>query len=111
MWWVNSHGVSAILFINQMGLIDCRAWKMAPEADEALEMNFVAASTAGSRPAGSQGISLREAGAIRGCVSNASGSYSSNVNLAVENSHWERRRISRRCTSQQNLRPSRRQPR
>ncbi len=81
---VNCSGVFRDLFINQMGLID-QGVKMAAEADEPLEMNFVRKHS--QEQAAAQGISLREA-ATR-VFSNASGSYSSNVNLAVENSTWE----------------------
>ncbi|MCP9823879.1 magnesium chelatase subunit H [Synechococcus sp. EJ6-Ellesmere] len=81
---VNCSGVFRDLFINQMGLID-QGVKMAAEADEPLELNFVRKHS--QEQAAAQGISLREA-ATR-VFSNASGSYSSNVNLAVENSTWE----------------------
>ncbi|MCP9835313.1 MULTISPECIES: magnesium chelatase subunit H [unclassified Cyanobium] len=81
---VNCSGVFRDLFINQMGLID-QGVKMAAEADEPLEMNFVRKHS--QEQAAEQGISLRDA-ATR-VFSNASGSYSSNVNLAVENSTWE----------------------
>ncbi|MGB5975747.1 MAG: cobaltochelatase subunit CobN, partial [Nodosilinea sp.] len=72
------------LFINQMGLLD-RAVKMAAEADEPLEMNFVRKHAI--EQAAEMGLSVREA-ATR-IFSNASGSYSSNINLAVENSTWD----------------------
>ncbi|MCP9914875.1 magnesium chelatase subunit H [Cyanobium sp. ATX 6F1] len=81
---VNCSGVFRDLFINQMGLID-QGVKMAAEADEPLDMNFVRKHS--QEQAAAQGISIREA-ATR-VFSNASGSYSSNVNLAVENSTWE----------------------
>ncbi|MEB3164993.1 MAG: magnesium chelatase subunit H [Prochlorothrix sp.] len=81
---VNCSGVFRDLFINQMALLD-RAVKMAAEADEPLEMNFVRKHAL--KQAEDLGINLREA-ATR-VFSNASGSYSSNVNLAVENSTWE----------------------
>ncbi|MBD2460656.1 magnesium chelatase subunit H [Oscillatoria sp. FACHB-1407] len=81
---VNCSGVFRDLFINQMALLD-RAIKMAAEADEPLEMNFVRKHA--MKQAEDMGISLRQA-ATR-VFSNASGSYSSNVNLAVENSTWE----------------------
>ena len=81
---VNCSGVFRDLFINQMALID-QGVKMAAEADEPLEQNFVRAHAMDQ--AESQGSSLRDA-ATR-VFSNASGSYSSNVNLAVENSTWE----------------------
>jgi magnesium chelatase subunit H len=58
---------------------------MAAEADEPLEMNYVRKHAL--QQAQEMGISLRQA-ATR-VFSNASGSYSSNINLAVENSTWE----------------------
>jgi magnesium chelatase subunit H len=81
---VNCSGVFRDLFINQMALLD-RAVKMAAEAPEPLEMNFVRKHAL--QQAEEMGIGLREA-ATR-IFSNASGSYSSNINLAVENSTWE----------------------
>jgi len=81
---VNCSGVFRDLFINQMNLLD-RAVKMAAEADEPLEMNFVRKHAL--KQAEEMGVNLRQA-ATR-VFSNASGSYSSNVNLAVENSTWE----------------------
>lgn len=81
---VNCSGVFRDLFINQMGLID-QGVKLAAEADEPLELNFVRRHAL--EQAKVQGSSLRDA-ATR-VFSNASGSYSSNVNLAVENSSWE----------------------
>ena len=81
---VNCSGVFRDLFINQMNLLD-QAVKMAAEADEPLEMNYVRKHAL--EQAQDMGINLRQA-ATR-IFSNASGSYSSNVNLAVENSTWE----------------------
>ncbi|MFL0777010.1 MAG: magnesium chelatase subunit H [Prochlorococcus sp.] len=81
---VNCSGVFRDLFINQMALID-QGVKMAAEADEPLDQNFVRKHSL--EQAKAQGTSLREA-ACR-VFSNSSGSYSSNVNLAVENSTWE----------------------
>ncbi|MEL7083676.1 MAG: magnesium chelatase subunit H [Cyanobacteria bacterium J06597_1] len=81
---INCSGVFRDLFINQMALLD-RAVKMAAEADEPLEMNFVRKHAL--EQAEEMGVGIREA-ATR-VFSNASGSYSSNVNLAVENSSWE----------------------
>ena len=81
---VNCSGVFRDLFVNQMNLLD-RAIKLAAEQDEPLEMNFVRKHAL--EQAEAQGVSLREA-ATR-VFSNASGSYSSNVNLAVENSSWQ----------------------
>ena len=81
---VNCSGVFRDLFINQMNLLD-QAVKMAAEANEPLEMNFVRKHAL--QQAEDMGINLRQA-ATR-VYSNASGSYASNVNLAVENSTWE----------------------
>ena len=81
---INCSGVFRDLFINQMNLLD-KAVKMAAEADEPLEMNFVRKHA--MQQAAELGINLRQA-ATR-VFSNASGSYASNVNLAVENSTWE----------------------
>jgi len=80
---VNCSGVFRDLFVNQMNLLD-RAVKMAAEMDEPDELNFVRKHA--REQAEELGISLRSA-ATR-IFSNASGSYSSNVNLAVENSSW-----------------------
>ena len=81
---INCSGVFRDLFINQMNLLD-QAVKMAAEADEPLEMNYVRKHAL--QQAEEMGINLRQA-ATR-VFSNASGSYSSNVNLAVENSSWD----------------------
>lgn len=81
---VNCSGVFRDLFINQMNLLD-QAVKMAAEANEPLEMNFVRKHALDQ--AKEMGLSVRQA-ATR-IFSNASGSYSSNINLAVENSTWE----------------------
>jgi magnesium chelatase subunit H len=81
---VNCSGVFRDLFINQMNLLD-QGVKMAAEADEPLEMNFVRKHALAQ--AAEMGINLRQA-ATR-IFSNASGSYSSNINLAVENGTWE----------------------
>jgi magnesium chelatase subunit H len=81
---VNCSGVFRDLFINQMALLD-RAVKLAAEAEEPLELNFVRKHAL--QQAEEMGINLRQA-ATR-VFSNASGSYSSNINLAVENSTWE----------------------
>lgn len=80
---VNCSGVFRDLFVNQMLLLD-RAIKMAAEQDEPDEMNFVRKHA--RQQAAEMGMSLRDA-ATR-VFSNSSGSYSSNVNLAVENSSW-----------------------
>ncbi len=81
---VNCSGVFRDLFINQMALID-QAVKMAAEADEPLEQNFVRKHSL--KQSKEEGIDIREASCR--VFSNSSGSYSSNVNLAVENSTWE----------------------
>jgi len=81
---VNCSGVFRDLFISQMSLLD-RAVKMVAEADEPVEMNFVRKHAL--QQAEEMGVNVRQA-ATR-IFSNASGSYSSNVNLAVENSSWE----------------------
>ncbi|MEO1132638.1 MAG: magnesium chelatase subunit H [Cyanobacteria bacterium J06639_1] len=81
---VNCSGVFRDLFVNQMELID-RAVKLAAEADEPHEMNFLRKHA--QAQAQEMGITLRQA-ATR-VFSNASGSYAANVNLAVENSTWE----------------------
>ncbi|XP_078436218.1 magnesium-chelatase subunit chlH, chloroplast, putative / Mg-protoporphyrin IX chelatase, putative (CHLH) [Wolffia australiana] len=80
---VNCSGVFRDLFINQMNLLD-RAVKMVAELDEPEEMNFVRKHAL--QQAAELGTTVRDA-ATR-IFSNASGSYSSNVNLAVENSTW-----------------------
>ncbi|MEE3719019.1 magnesium chelatase subunit H [Tumidithrix elongata RA019] len=82
---VNCSGVFRDLFVNQMDLLD-RAIRMAAEADEPLEMNFVRKHAIAQ--AEEFGITTRQA-ATR-VFSNASGSYAANVNLAVENSTWEK---------------------
>eukprot|EP00197_Chlamydomonas_leiostraca_P005537 CAMPEP_0202865108 /NCGR_PEP_ID=MMETSP1391-20130828/5262_1 /ASSEMBLY_ACC=CAM_ASM_000867 /TAXON_ID=1034604 /ORGANISM="Chlamydomonas leiostraca, Strain SAG 11-49" /LENGTH=1401 /DNA_ID=CAMNT_0049544909 /DNA_START=11 /DNA_END=4216 /DNA_ORIENTATION=+ len=81
---VNCSGVFRDLFVNQMLLLD-RAVKMAAELDEPDNMNFVRKHA--KQQAAELGLqSIRDA-ATR-VFSNSSGSYSSNVNLAVENSSW-----------------------
>ncbi|MBD2100717.1 magnesium chelatase subunit H [Leptolyngbya sp. FACHB-261] len=81
---VNCSGVFRDLFINQMDLLD-KAVKLAAEAEEPLEMNFVRKHV--MVQAHELGITPRQA-ATR-VFSNSSGSYAANVNLAVENSTWE----------------------
>ncbi len=81
---INCSGVFRDLFINQMNLLD-QGVKMAAEADEPASMNFVRKHAL--QQAEDMGINLRQA-ATR-VFSNASGSYSSNINLAVENSTWD----------------------
>lgn len=76
-------GVFRDLFVNQMLLLD-RAVKLAAELDEPESMNFVRKHA--REQAEEMGCNIRDA-ATR-IFSNASGSYSSNVNLAVENSSW-----------------------
>eukprot|EP00913_Durusdinium_trenchii_P014884 g13959.t1 len=76
----NCSGVFRDLFINQMNLLD-RAIKAAAEADEPLEQNFVRKHA--MEQAEELNISLRQA-ATR-VFSNAAGSYSANVGIAIEN--------------------------
>lgn len=66
-----------------MNLLD-RAVKMVAELDEPADQNYVRKHAL--EQAEALGIDVREA-ATR-VFSNASGSYSSNINLAVENSSW-----------------------
>ncbi|KAG6743858.1 hypothetical protein POTOM_052561 [Populus tomentosa] len=80
---VNCSGVFRDLFINQMNLLD-RAVKMVAELDEPADQNYVRKHAL--EQAEALGVDIREA-ATR-VFSNASGSYSSNINLAVENSSW-----------------------
>jgi magnesium chelatase subunit H len=81
---VSCSGVFRDLFINQMNLMD-RGIKMAAEADEPLEMNFVRKHA--MEQAAELQISVREAAAR--VFSNSAGSYSANVGLAIENGGWE----------------------
>jgi magnesium chelatase subunit H len=81
---VNCSGVFRDLFINQMAMMD-KAIKMAAEADEDTEMNFVRRHA--MEQAADLDVPLRDA-ATR-VFSNASGSYSANVSLAIENGGWE----------------------
>jgi len=81
---VSCSGVFRDLFINQMNLMD-RAIKMAAEADEPLEMNFIRKHAL--EQAEELGISLRDASCR--VFSNSAGSYSANVGLAIENGGWE----------------------
>ncbi|KAL5719719.1 magnesium chelatase [Ranunculus cassubicifolius] len=80
---VNCSGVFRDLFINQMNLLDS-AVKMVAELDEPDDQNYVKKHAV--EQAQTLGVGVREA-ATR-IFSNASGSYSSNINLAVENSSW-----------------------
>merc|ERR1719159_2384048 len=81
---VTCSGVFRDLFINQMNLLD-RAVKMVAELDEPPEMNFVRKHAL--EQAAEMECSLREA-ATR-VFSNAAGSYSANVGLAIDNGGWE----------------------
>jgi len=81
---VSCSGVFRDLFINQMNLLD-RGIKMAAEADEPPEMNFVRKHA--MEQAEEMGVSLRDAAAR--VFSNSAGSYSANVGLAIENGGWE----------------------
>ena len=81
---VTCSGVFRDLFINQMSLLD-RAVKMAAELDEPLDQNFVRKNAL--EQAEELQCTLREA-ATR-VFSNAAGSYSANVGLAIENGGWE----------------------
>jgi len=81
---VTCSGVFRDLFINQMNLLD-RAVKMVAELDEPADQNFVRKHAL--EQAEELGITLRDA-ATR-VFSNAAGSYSANVGLAIENGGWE----------------------
>jgi len=81
---VSCSGVFRDLFINQMNLMD-RGIKMAAEADEPLDQNFVRKHAV--EQAEEMNVSIREA-ACR-VFSNSAGSYSANVGLAIENGGWE----------------------
>ena len=81
---VSCSGVFRDLFINQMNLMD-RAIKMAAEADEPWDQNYVRKHAL--EQAEELGVPLRDA-ACR-VFSNSAGSYSANVGLAIENGGWE----------------------
>jgi len=81
---VSCSGVFRDLFINQMNLMD-RGIKMAAEADEPDSMNFIRKHA--KEQAKELGVSLRDASCR--VFSNAAGSYSANVGLAIENGGWE----------------------
>merc|ERR1712127_139536 len=81
---VSCSGVFRDLFINQMNLMD-RGIKMAAEADEPADQNFVRKHAL--EQAEELGVSLRDAAAR--VFSNSAGSYSANVGLAIENGGWE----------------------
>ena len=81
---VTCSGVFRDLFINQMNLLD-RAVKLVAELDEPLDQNFVRKHAL--EQAEELGVGVRDA-ATR-VFSNAAGSYSANVGLAIENGGWE----------------------
>lgn len=81
---INCSGVFRDLFINQMAVMDM-AVKLAAEAVEDPTMNFVRKHAL--EQAEELGVTVRDA-ATR-VFSNASGSYSANVSLAIENGGWE----------------------
>jgi len=81
---VSCSGVFRDLFINQMNLMD-RGIKMAAEADEPLDQNFVRKHA--TEQAAEMNVSIRDAAAR--VFSNSAGSYSANVGLAIENGGWE----------------------
>jgi len=81
---VSCSGVFRDLFINQMNLMD-RGIKLAAEADEPDEMNFVRKHA--KAQAEEMSISIREASCR--VFSNSAGSYSANVGIAIENGGWE----------------------
>lgn len=81
---VSCSGVFRDLFINQMNLMD-RGIKLAAEADEPDDMNFVRKHA--KEQAEELGVSLRDASCR--VFSNSAGSYSANVGLAIENGGWE----------------------
>merc|ERR1712160_175812 len=81
---VSCSGVFRDLFINQMNLLD-RGIKMAAEADEPSDQNFVRKHAIAQ--AAELNVSVRDAAAR--VFSNSAGSYSANVGLAIENGGWE----------------------
>jgi magnesium chelatase subunit H len=81
---VNCSGVFRDLFINQMALLD-RGIKMAAEADEPLEQNFIRKHVL--IQAKECNCTIRDAASR--VFSNSSGSYSSNIGIAIENGGWE----------------------
>ena len=81
---VSCSGVFRDLFINQMNLMD-RGIKMAAEANEPDSMNFIRKHA--KEQAKELNVSLRDASCR--VFSNAAGSYSANVGLAIENGGWE----------------------
>lgn len=88
---VSCSGVFRDLFINQMNLLD-RGIKMAAEADESSDQNFVRKHAIAQ--AAELNVSVRDAAArvfsnSAGVFSNSAESYSANVGLAIENGGWE----------------------
>merc|ERR1712021_56003 len=81
---VSCSGVFRDLFINQMNLLD-RGIKMAAEADEPSDQNFVRKHAIAQ--AAELNVSVRDASCR--VFSNSAGSYSANVGLAIENGGWE----------------------
>ncbi|MBI1297324.1 magnesium chelatase subunit H [bacterium] len=77
-------GIFRDLFHHQMNLLD-KAVRLAAEADEPVDMNFVRKHT--QAHASELGISISDA-ATR-VFSNAPGAYGANVNHLVESSNWE----------------------
>ena len=77
-------GIFRDLFHHQMNLLD-KAVRLAAEADEPVEMNFVRKHT--QAHAAELGVSISDA-ATR-VFSNAPGAYGANVNHLVESSNWE----------------------
>lgn len=95
---VNCSGVFRDIFINQMSLID-KAVKMAAEAKEPPEMNYVRKHA--FQMTQELSCTLREA-ATR-VFSNAAGSYSANISAWVKSNEWEsetqlqRQFLARKC--------------
>jgi magnesium chelatase subunit H len=77
-------GIFRDLFHHQAGLLD-KAVRLAAQADESLEMNFVRKHTLAH--AAELGVSIDEAASRVYC--NAPGSYGANVNHLVESSTWD----------------------
>merc|ERR1711968_183217 len=90
---VSCSGVFRDLFINQMNLMD-RGIKLAAEADEPDEMNFVRKHA--KEQAAEMNVSIREASCR--VFSNSAGSYSANVGIAMRTVDG-RVRISSRTSS------------
>ena len=81
---VSCSGVFRDLFINQINLMD-RVVKMATEADEPSDMNFVRKYALAQ--AEWLNISLRIT--VTSVFSNSTGSYSAAIGLAIANGWWE----------------------